>query len=168
MRTIRVSKHRNLLLRFRRSTWWSLLRELRERGRGRRESGAFLFTTEASRPLVTEFVLYDDLDPECLTGGIDFHSIGYHRLSKLCRERQVRVIADVHTHPGPNPGQSQIDRDHPMVSRMGHVALIIPNFAQGRIRPADVGVHRLQNDGKWDARYGRQAAGCIRIGWRLW
>jgi proteasome lid subunit RPN8/RPN11 len=146
-----VFRRRHTVLRVHRRTWIALMRGLQERGHGTRESGAFLFGKEGRPRVVTDFVLYDDLDPECLTGGIDFHGIGYHRLTEVCRERSIRVVADVHTHPGCGVGQSLIDSSHPMVSRSGHVALIVPNFAQGKIDPSDVGVHRYRADQGWDS-----------------
>ena len=148
-----------------RKTWRKLLISLDERGLGKRESGAFLLTSNNSRAVVTDFALYDDLDPECLTGAIDFHGIGYHHLSEHCRNRGLRVIADVHTHPGRHSGQSSIDRQHPMISRTGHIALVIPHFARGRIRPADVGVHCYRADGEWDAWTGVDAARRLKIRW---
>jgi hypothetical protein len=162
-----VFSRENVLLTVRRSTWRSLLAALEERGQGRRESGAFLCTSHMTRPRVTCFVLYDELDPDCLTGGIDFHGIGYHRLSDYCHDHGVRVIADVHTHPGRHTRQSLLDQGHPMVSRAGHVALVVPHFAKGRIRPHDVGVHRYRANYEWDEWHGSAAASRLRLRW-LW
>ncbi len=53
--------------------WMALVRELRKRGYGERESGAFLLAKHGS-PHVTKFICYDDLDPTALdTGIIVFH-----------------------------------------------------------------------------------------------
>lgn len=155
---------RRSLLRIRRRTWNNLIEQLRERGRGDRESGAFLLGEHCPLGVVTEFALYDDLDPECLTGGIDFHGIGYHRLSQYCHQQDLRVLADVHTHPGTGVGQSLIDSSHPMIARAGHVALIVPNFAMGKIRSRDVGVHSYRADQGWDTWRNGQAARRLYIG----
>lgn len=114
---------------------------------------------------MTEFLLYDDLDPECLTGGIDFHGIGYYRLSEHCHKNGVRVVADVHTHPGGHARQSSVDQQHPMVSRAGHIALVVPNLARGRIRPRDVGLHRYQLNRTWEEWHGIESARRFHIGW---
>src|SRR5665213_3064062 len=151
MRITQVFNLRKPLLAFPKETWLSLLAEMSQRGEGRRESGAYL--------------LYDDLDPDCLVGAIDFGSIGYHRLNKQCRERGLRVIADVHSHPGGATQQSYVDQRHPMVSREGHLALIVPNFAQGHIRKHQVGLHRFHSSGEWDEWSGVDSAKRIRISW---
>lgn len=110
--------------------WRRLLRELRRRGGGRRESGAFLLGASGARNgRITRFICYDDLDPASCPGAIAFHADGYAALWEYCRENAVDVIADVHTHPGRHVGQSETDQRHPMVPVVGHTALIVPNFA---------------------------------------
>ena len=82
--------------------WRRLILELRRRGQSRKESGAFLLApqdSDANR--VTSFVCYDDLDPDAYEGGaIAFHAVGHAALWEFCRKRGLRVLADVHTHPG--------------------------------------------------------------------
>jgi len=111
--------------------WRRLILELRRRGQGRNESGAFLLApqdNDANR--VTSFVCYDDLDPDAYEGGaIAFHAVGHAALWDLCGKRGLRVLADVHTHPGSYIRQSPIDQHNPMVPLLGHTALILPNFA---------------------------------------
>jgi proteasome lid subunit RPN8/RPN11 len=150
MRDLRPARDR---LRFPRHSWPELLAALSESGGGRRESGAFLLAPRGSRK-VQNIVFYDDLDPNCLVGGIVMQPVVYSRLWQICRDSAQRVIADVHTHPGPHVAQSHIDRDHPLISTPGHVALIVPNFAQGRVRRRDVGVHRYDGDSGWTSWYG--------------
>jgi hypothetical protein len=103
--------------------WWSLIRELKHRSGGRRESGAFLLGRSGTRQ-VTHFICYDDLDPTALdTGIIVFHGEGFVPLWEFCRTRKKRVFADVHTHATEWTGQSNSDRTHPMIAQSGHVAL---------------------------------------------
>src|SRR5215207_9267172 len=86
--------------------WNDLLSELRRRGNARRESGAFLLA-RGTESVVSEFVCFDDLDPDALaTGIITFHAEGFAKLWKLCRDHNARVVADVHTHPNEWTGQS--------------------------------------------------------------
>jgi len=111
--------------------WARLLIELRRRGMRRRESGAFLLVRK-NVPLarVTSFICYDELDPEALaTGAITFHAVGYAALWAHCRHHDVDVVGDIHTHPGNDVRQSSIDRRNPMIPIVGHLALIVPNFA---------------------------------------
>ena len=133
--------------------WRRLTVALRERGRGEsRESGAFLLGGKPtdSPPRITEFVIYDDLDPEALDSGIvRFDGRHFGKLWALCRDRELTVIADVHVHPT-GSGQSASDRAHPMISEPGHIALILPNFARAPIPREDVGIYRYQGAGKWE------------------
>lgn len=155
-----------LRLEFSRTTWWRLLRELRRRGGGRRESGAFLLGRRTSGVAsIRDFVCYDDLDPRALKSGcVTFHGSGFPRLWEICRERDLQVIADVHTHPGRDTRQSGIDQRHPMIPVAGHIALIVPQFATGnRFSLRGVGVHEYRG-GNWKDRTGEQPA-AVRLTW---
>lgn len=133
-----------------RRLWRDLIADLRARGAGRRESGAFLLAPPTSGR-ITAYVCYDDLDPSALdTGIIVFHGSGYAHLWQLCETRQLRVVADVHTHPGDWTEQSYADSTHPMVGTPGHVALIVPNFARGNSSSLrGVGIHRYRGNHEW-------------------
>lgn len=130
--------------------WKRLLKELRERGGGDRESGAFLLGKVGSRR-VSKFLCYDDLDPDALDSGIVMvHAIGFVRLWDICQQEGLRVLADVHTHPTSWTGQSESDRTHPMVAQAGHIALILPEYAQRNRRPlGGASVYEYLGDHKW-------------------
>ena len=110
--------------------WIRLLRQLRRRGDGCRETGAFLLGRRLPRKAhITAFLCYDDLDPQaCQSGAITFHAPGYSGLWDHCRTRGLQVVADVHTHPGSHVGQSHVDQQHPMLPIPGHIAMIVPRF----------------------------------------
>jgi proteasome lid subunit RPN8/RPN11 len=111
-------------------TWIRLIRDLRCRGEGRRESGAFLLGCRGRRSKVRGYALYDDLDPTALdTGMIVIHASGFRSLWKRCRSLKLDVVADVHTHPNDITRQSEIDRQNPLIPRVGHIAIILPRFA---------------------------------------
>lgn len=132
-----------------RSTWGRLIAGLRARGDGRRESGAFLLGPTDGARTVTDIVFYDEIDPHAFDTGIivlDGSLIG--SLWRVCRERRLRVVADVHTHPG-SAGQSESDRRHPMVAERGHVAIILPDFATPPIEPEQIGVFRYLGKFRW-------------------
>ncbi|MFC7279216.1 hypothetical protein ACFQS1_35090 [Paractinoplanes rhizophilus] len=139
----------------------TLIAGLTERGRGNRESGAFLLT-DRSHPSgqlpqpVTAIAFYDDLDPLCLTGAITFSAAGYTALLERCRRDGLRVVGDIHTHPHHHVRQSPIDAAHPMVALDGHVALIAPHYGAGVTGVAQLGVH-LRVDGRWASFYGQRA-----------
>jgi hypothetical protein len=132
--------------------WRRLILELRHRGQGRNESGAFLLApqdSDASR--ATSFVCYDDLDPDAYEGcAIAFHAVGHAALWDLCGKRGLRVLADVHTHPGSYIRQSLIDQRNPMMPLLGHIALILPNFANTSWWTLDhVGVYEYLGNFEW-------------------
>lgn len=146
----------------------ALLRELHARGGEYRESGAFLLGKPGARPLfgaleVTDVVYYDDVDTASLTGGITMHASGLSRLNMYCRDHRLRVLADVHTHPGDQVRQSGIDASHPMIALPGHIALIVPRFAAGRIHPHELGGHRLRAGGGWDGFTGHDTDQVFRV-----
>lgn len=156
--TIWGFRGRQALLRMRRCDWKEMVTELGRRGCGVRESGAFLLADRhRDRRTVTRVVYLDELDPDCLTGGIEFDGRAYTRLWDICDAEQRVVIGDVHTHPGRGVHQSGIDFDNPMVAQKGHVALIIPDFAVRAVQPHEVGVHRYDGHG-WQTWTGKDAA----------
>jgi hypothetical protein len=110
--------------------WQQLVHDLRARGGNKRESGAVLLAKNASREIV-HFICYDDLDPHAFDSGIvRFDSSGFVPLWKICHEQSMSVVADVHTHPDKWTGQSSSDQGHPIIHQIGHIAMIIPYYAQ--------------------------------------
>jgi hypothetical protein len=149
-----------------RSVWRRLIGSLADRGRGTREAGAFLLGLPADkRRRVVTVAFYDDLDPNSLRGNIAFSRDGFASLNDLCRQQGLAVLADVHTHPTRWVAQSETDRTNPMVRIAGHVALIIPNYARGRIRPHDTGVHIYEGNHRWVSRFGRDASDLLTLTW---
>ncbi len=147
--------------------WRAGLTELGRRSQGHRESGAFLLGRQhGARRAIERFVYYDDLDPHSLdTGIVVFDGAGYGPLWALCRAASLRVVADVHTHPYA-PLQSELDRENPMVATPGHIALIIPNFAQRVVGPGDLGIYEYQGEHRWRNHSGRSAGRFFYVG--LW
>ncbi|MGD0021269.1 MAG: hypothetical protein ABSC54_03100 [Smithellaceae bacterium] len=134
--------------------WALMVLELRQRGAGKGESGAFLLgRRQGFSAQATNYICYDDLDPQaCRYGAVTFHAAGYADLWQYCREKKVEVLADVHTHPGKSVEQSPIDRRNPMVPVVGHIATILPNYGYTpwwSLR--DVGVYEYLGDLKWRA-----------------
>lgn len=147
-------------------TWRRLCRALRLRGlRCSRESGAFLLgRIEGTRRRIVDFVLYDDLDPHSLDSGIvHFDGRYFSELWAMCRARGLSVVADIHTHPF-GAGQSQSDREHPMISSAGHIALILPYFATAPGMHRGVVVHRYLGAKQWQTILPRERADFFHIG----
>lgn len=161
--TIWAFRGRRALLRIRRSRWQEMVAELGRRGGGVRESGAFLLGDRGGdRRTVTRVVYLDDLDPNCLTGGISFAGLAYSKLWDICDAEKRLVIGDIHTHPGSGVCQSCIDAENPMLARAGHVALILPDFATRPVEAYEVGVHRYDSSG-WTTWTGAEAARRLSI-----
>jgi proteasome lid subunit RPN8/RPN11 len=150
------------LIEFTPGVWADLMEDLRVRGRGERESGAFLLApVDADLRLVTSWLPYDELAPESLAFAyVRLEPDAFTRLWAFCADKRVKVVADIHTHPK-GPGQSASDRNHPMVAFAGHVALIAPWFAQRSPTPYDVSLNVYQGGGKWLNYYRGDAASRI-------
>jgi len=138
--------------------WRALLLQLQRRGNGRTESGAFLLgRSSGARRCIDQVAYYDDLDPDALrTGIVIFDGRGYGPLWTLCRETGLTVVADVHTHGGA-ARQSTLDRANPMIATAGHVAIIVPSFAQGRIQLSDLGIYEYEGAHRWRDHSGPNA-----------
>ena len=135
-----------------RRVWRRLLRGLRESGRrATRESGAFLLGFRVGRRVrVVDFVLYDDIDPHCLdTGIVRFDGAHFGALWEICEKRKLAVVADIHVHPC-GVGQSGSDRAYPMISRAGHLALIVGNYAAAPVRRRELGIYKYRGSKRWE------------------
>lgn len=151
-------------LNFAPGVWQGLMDELRQRGRGCRESGAFLLGTEtAEAKSVETWLAYDDVDPQSLN--FAYVRLGSEAFSKLwlhCSRLGFSVVGDVHTHPR-GPGQSLSDKANPMISISGHMALIVPRFAQGQVQTSDVSLNVYLGAKRWMNLHGKAAAAAINI-----
>jgi hypothetical protein len=145
--------------------WDAGVAELRERTLGgRRESGAFLLGRKASRRKIEEFVYYDDIDPHALDTGmvvIDGRKLG--ALWAHCRATDREVVCDVHVHPG-SYRQSPSDRANPVIAEIGHIAIILPDYACGVTRPGGIGLYRYLGSRKWKD-LSRERVSPLHIGW---
>jgi hypothetical protein len=139
-------------LRCARAIWRAGIAELARRTRGgRQESGAYLLGVDVrgGGQRILEFVFYDDVDPRALESGIvTIRQTALPRLWAHCRERGYGVVADVHVHPG-GYGQSTSDQANPVMPRAGHVAMILPGFAEGQPEPGGIGIYEFLGSGRW-------------------
>ena len=144
--------------------WSAGVAELNRRTYGRRESGAFLLGSKRKARRIEEFVYYDDIDPHALDTGIV--RIDGRRLGDLwdyCRAVGREVVADVHVHPG-GFCQSPLDKANPVIAEIGHMAVILPDFASGATGPGDIGVYQYLGDRKWCDR-SRERRSPFHVGW---
>lgn len=148
-----------------RALWEQGLNELRRRGGGVRESGAFLLgRQDGVRRRISRFAFYDDLDTHCLDSGIvTFDGAGYGPLWSLCRTTGLTVIGDIHTHPGV-ARQSSSDRTNPMVATPGHLAIIVPRLAQPSFKWPELGIYEYLGQHRWHEHSGAGAARFFYVG----
>lgn len=144
--------------------WVDLIADLRHRGGGRRESGAFLLGfIDGEIRRVKSWVPYDELDSNALA--LDHVRLGTAAFTALwarCSQCGQVVVADVHTHPS-DPRQSLSDRANPMIACSGHIALIIPNFAEGPTIPSALSVNVYLGSNQWSSHYGGDADARMRL-----
>lgn len=144
--------------------WKRALRELRHRGQGRRESGGFfLGKIHDGRRYASEFLPYDAIDPGALQGIIVFDASKMDVVWSHCEAKGIQVVADVHTHPG-GYGQSGIDQDNPMIPQRGHLALIVPNYADRLYEPGELGMYEFRGREGWRDHTPTGSA-FMRLGW---
>lgn len=153
------------LLEIPRQLYDSLIDDLAKSGRGVKESGAFLLGgLDGRRRHVSSYLMYDKVAPLSSNkfAYVAFTAEEMARAWEHCYEVGLLVVADVHTHPF-GPAQSPSDRAHPIVSVAGHVALIVPNFAQGAPQPRELGVHLFCGSGRWESVFREKAAEFVQL-----
>lgn len=130
--------------------WMALVRDLRRTSAGERESGAFLVGRPGS-DRVTQYVLYDALDPHVADSGvITFRGGCITPMWEMCHREGLCVLADVHTHPEDWTGQSPSDQACPMIGQPRHLALIVPYYAARRLQGLKgVGIHEYLGNRRW-------------------
>jgi hypothetical protein len=152
-------------LRCSRAIWEAGVIELARRTRGGRQaSGAYLLGVDlpGGGQRILEFVFYDDIDPRALeTGVVTIRQTALPRLWALCRERGYGMVADVHVHPH-GYGQSPSDMANPVMPRAGHVAIILPDFAQDQREPGGIGIYEFLGAGRW-ADHSAKGARYLRL-----
>ena len=145
------------------SVWRRGVAELARRTGGYRESGAFLLgAPNEKRRRIETFLFYDDLDPHCFRHGIvEFDGRKLGELWSYCRHHGLTVVADVHVHPG-DFHQSPTDQHNPMIPEAGHMALILPYFAERCTLPGQIGIYEYLGNRRW-ANHSAAGAAIMRV-----
>lgn len=129
--------------------WSSVVASLRSKGDGERESGCFLLgDIDGGIRYVRDVVYFDELDARCETGHLSLDAGAFTELWKICEARGMAVVADVHTHPGVAL-QSDTDERNPAISQVGHVAMIVPEFAMTIREHEGLGVFVYRGRHQW-------------------
>jgi hypothetical protein len=155
IRALSARKHR---ISCRRKFWAEVLNELDRRGEKRHEAGVFLLGAEKGGRLeVKDAIYYDELDSNAYSTGVCvLYGDAFAKLWAICRERHLTVVADAHTHRFAAI-QSREDRTNPMVARTGHVAIIVPRYAQPPVVQSELGIYEYSGEHTWKHRAGKQA-----------
>lgn len=129
--------------------WSKLLRGLKKRSKGVRESGAFLLMKPGSGRIV-RIVFYDQFDKSVSDSGIIQFKGGYDFYIYL-EKHALEVFADIHTHPTEATNQSSSDRSHPMIRTKGHIAIIAPEYAYNVfLTPNDCSFYKYKGEYRWE------------------
>lgn len=145
--------------------WLSTWRGLQQRGGGAREAACvWLGTIAGDVEHAREIVFLDDLP------GTTAQRLN-HRTSReavnmvlgRARVSRQRIVADIHTHPADWVDLSVVDRAHPIEYRLGLLALVLPDFAEGPCELSRAGVHEYLGDGRWGRFDGSAKANRVRL-----
>ena len=130
--------------------WNAGVDELCRRAGGQCESGAFLLgRIRGDTRYIEQFLFYDDIDPTCFARGIvEFDGRKLGAVWKICRDRGREIVADVHVHPG-HYGQSKSDKRNPIMPGVGHIALILPEYAARQRMPGGIGLYEYLGSFDW-------------------
>ena len=130
--------------------WQATLAHLRQQGAGVRESGGFLLgKVQRDRRVATHFLPYEQLQHDALQADfVHLSAASFGRLWAYCADHDLDVVAAGHP-PRYGAGHSRSDSDNPMLAIAGHLALIVPHFAQGPVHLEDVGLYLYQGAHRW-------------------
>ena len=130
--------------------WSRGVDELGRRTEDTHESGAFLLgELKGAVRKIRQFLFYDDVDPNCFANGIvEFDGSKFGLVWDKCRTMKMSVIADIHVHPR-GFAQSPSDRQNPMIAEIGHIALILPDYARQSRMPGAIGVYEYLGSRQW-------------------
>jgi len=83
-----------------------------------------------------------------------------------CRATGRTVVADVHVHPG-GFQQSDSDKANPIIAEIGHIAMILPDFAAKATLPGAIGVFEYRGVRQWRDR-SLERPSALHVGWWPW
>ena len=98
-----------------------------------------------------EVVFLDDFPG--VEGFARFHKVSREAVTALFRylqQKNLQLIADVHSHPGTWVGLSEIDMEHPLEFRVGFLSLVLPSYATPKPDIGTVGVHEYIGNMEWE------------------
>lgn len=85
-----------------------------------------------------------------------------HRLNVWLYQQQLRLIAQIHTHPT-DAYHSELDDAIPIITSQGGLSLVIPDFARGAADLATYAIYRLGPANTWDAVSERDVTDLVKV-----
>ena len=84
-----------------------------------------------------------------------------HRLNVWLYENEERLAVQVHSHPK-GAFHSETDDAYPMVTTLGGLSLVVPNFARYGVRGGGTALYRLSDNG-WNSLSPARARRLLRM-----
>lgn len=72
-----------------------------------------------------------------------------HRLNVWLYQNKKLLIAQIHSHPG-EAYHSDTDDQFPIVTAIGSISVVVPNFARNSNNLNNCALYRLDNFGRWN------------------
>lgn len=85
-----------------------------------------------------------------------------HRIALDLYDNKQQLIAQIHSHPGA-AYHSKTDDMYPIVTVLGGVSVVVPNFARGGVNLLEWAVYRLLPDTNWTEQDTKQKTMLIKI-----
>lgn len=139
------------IIRISTNLWNETIKGLAEHSQGLRESGCIWAGKRNELTWTVKEVLFLDDLPGVRRQHLYHRTprIAINKLFELLREKDLQIIADLHTHPTDWVELSDTDKLHPIEYRIGLIAVIFPYFAQMKHKFNDLGVHEYLGNGEW-------------------
>lgn len=85
-----------------------------------------------------------------------------HRINVSLHKAGLKLIAQIHTHPM-EAYHSDTDDEYPIMSTVGGLSIVVPNFASGPMSFQDWAFYRLRAQGVWDELSSDQVTKLIQL-----
>lgn len=92
--------------------------------------------------------------------------VGGHELFRLgvrLHKARMQLIAQIHSHPG-SAYHSSTDDEMSIMTRVGTLSIVVPDFASRGLTLSTMAVHRLARDGRWICLDVKEATRLLQLG----
>ncbi|WP_284283983.1 Mov34/MPN/PAD-1 family protein [Mesorhizobium amorphae] len=119
--------------------------------------GLWVGTTEGETATVERALIPQQRLIRSASGvGVQIEGDELHRLNVWLFENDLRILAQVHSHPA-NAYHSGTDDENAVATAIGSLSLVVPNFASRPFDLSSTAIYRLNAAGSW-LEVPRQAA----------